>query len=268
MPKDLNVLPVLLCFLFFLLFCLYLLLPCLPLPVFSRSSPPPVSPPLPAVFAGSFSARHPKAAVAPASLPTSVFVVGDDMSKLWRAGEGRGGEKRGKGGRRHITRHGRKARDPERMSCGLIFSFSLWLSMWAGRNGDRKHPPPFPRLSSLHPLSSSLTPHDSPAPSPLPPFLFPIPPLAPPIHASSPHFFSAGLCCRIFPQCATATFFRSCLPHPASMPMHHTLLLTCVKVRMSGRKNYPEMAHYLRAESGGVSTVAPLQSVFITCNNW
>lgn len=39
-------------------------------------------PPLPAVFAGSFSARHPEAAVAPASLPTSVFVVGDDMSKL------------------------------------------------------------------------------------------------------------------------------------------------------------------------------------------
>lgn len=51
-------------------------------PVFSRSSPPPASPPLPAVFAGSFSARHPEAAVAPASLPTSVFVVGDDMSKL------------------------------------------------------------------------------------------------------------------------------------------------------------------------------------------
>lgn len=51
-------------------------------PVFSRSSPPPASPSLPAVFAGSFSARHPEAAVAPASLPTSVFVVGDDMSKL------------------------------------------------------------------------------------------------------------------------------------------------------------------------------------------
>lgn len=40
------------------------------------------SPPLPAVFAGSFSARRPEAAVAPVSLPTSVFVVGDDMSKL------------------------------------------------------------------------------------------------------------------------------------------------------------------------------------------
>lgn len=179
---------------------------------------------------------------------------------------GRGGrEGEGRGGRRHITRHGGKARDPGRMSCGLIFSFSLCLSMWAGRNGDRKDPPPPPppRLSSLHSLSSSLTPHDSPVLPPLPPLLFPIPPLAPPIGAASPHFFSPGLCCRIFPQCATtpATFFHSCLPHPASMPMHHSPMLKCVKVRMSGRQSDPETA------SGSISTVAPLPSVFITCNN-
>lgn len=66
-----------------LAFCLHLLLPLsLPPSVFLCLFTPPTPPPLPAVFAVSFSARHPEAAVAPASLPTSVFVVGDDMSKL------------------------------------------------------------------------------------------------------------------------------------------------------------------------------------------
>lgn len=38
-----------------------------------------------AVFAGGFSSRHPEAAAAPVSRPTSVFVVRDDMWRLWRA---------------------------------------------------------------------------------------------------------------------------------------------------------------------------------------
>lgn len=143
-------------------------------PVFSRSSPPPASPPLSAVFAGSFSARHPEAAVAPESLPTSVFVVGDDMLKLWRAGEGReGGEGEGRGGRRHITRHAGKARDPGRMSCGLIFSFPLsgCLCGLAGMATGSTLPPPLPVL----PSSSLLVTHSSwlfcsatPPPFPLP----------------------------------------------------------------------------------------------------
>lgn len=138
-------------------------------PVFSGSPPPPASPPLPAVFAGSFSARHPEAAVAPASLPTSVFVVGDDMSKLWRAGEGR---ERGEGGRRHITRHGGKARDCQRMSCGLIFGFSLSFSLlvyvgWQEWRQEAPSPlPDFPPFipSPRHSLLMSLLLHH---PSPI-----------------------------------------------------------------------------------------------------
>lgn len=194
-----------------LAFCLHLLLPLsLPPSVFLCLFTPPTPPPLPAVFAVSFSARHPEAAVAPASLPTSVFVVGDDMSKLWRAEEGRerGREREGK---EHITRRGGKARDPERMSCGLqsaqIFSFSPSLSpsraVYVGRQEWRQEATPPP--SSLHPLlpsfSSLLTPHVFPA-SP-PPF---------------PLSYSTSLSAPLLSLLRAKFLFINCLFSPFSSP--------------------------------------------------
>lgn len=228
-----------------LAFCLHLLLPLsLPPSVFLCLFTPPTPPPLPAVFAVSFSARHPEAAVAPASLPTSVFVVGDDMSKLWRAEEGRerGREREGK---EHITRRGGKARDPERMSCGLqsaqIFSFSPSLSpsraVYVGRQEWRQEATPPP--SSLHPLlpsfSSLLTPHVFPA-SP-PPF-----PLSYSTSLSAPRLFLLRAKF-LFINCLFFFLFipllSLCLSSsPTGVPVHHNSLgvevcwgvLRCVEV--------------------------------------
>lgn len=199
--------------------------------------PPPSPPPLPAVFAGSFSARHPEAAVAPASLPTSVFVVGDDMSKLWRAGEGRerGREREGREGAHHSA--WRKSKGPRENVMWpavrpdiLFLSFFLGLSMWAGRNGDRKHPPPPPHPillppfilsyppSALHSLSHSLL-MSPPLNHPL--FLFPIPPSNPPLMLFLSPLCAQFLLCE-FPKLRLSffpPFFQfACLSHPRVCP--------------------------------------------------
>lgn len=150
--------------------------------------PPP--PPLPAVFAGSFSARHPEAAVAPASLPTSVFVVGDDMSKLWRAGEGRerGREREGReGGSTSLCVEEKQGTQREcHVACSPPrYSLSLFLSraVYVGRQEWRQEAtplllPPFILPSALHSLSLSLLmPPRSTTPS------FPLP--HPTFHASA-----------------------------------------------------------------------------------
>lgn len=85
-----------------------------------------------------------------------------------RRGRGGGkweGEGERRGGREHITRRGGEARDlgrerererenvmwPAVRPDILLLLRSLGLSMWAGRNGDRKQPPP-PPLPPLPPL--------------------------------------------------------------------------------------------------------------------
>lgn len=126
---------------------------------------------LSAVFAVSFGARHPEAAVAPASLPTSVFVVEDDMLKLWREGEGRerGRDWGREGGRVHITQCGGKSSNPERechapcspsrssSSANLVFA-CLCGQAWLARRSNS--PPLFFLSSSFH----SLAPHVLPPP--------------------------------------------------------------------------------------------------------
>lgn len=85
-------------------------------------------------------------------------------------GQGEGGQgsergRNGKGGREHITRH--RGKQGTHRECHVAcspprYSLSLWLSMWAGRNGDRKQPPPptLPPFIPSHPPSAlhSLTP--------------------------------------------------------------------------------------------------------------
>ena len=216
--------------------------------------PPPPPPPLPAVFAGSFSARHPEAAVAPASLPTSVFVVGDDMSKLWRAGEGRerGREREGREGAHHSAWR-KKQRDPERMSCGLqsaqIFSFSLFLSpaVYVGRQEWRQEaatppssPPSLPPsfLPSSSPTLLQLFTHSvTRLPTPLlhcP--SFPLPHL-PSIHSCSFFFPPIFICCVLVLFSPTSSLPRFVpLPNPPTgVPMHHKShrcwsVLRCVQV--------------------------------------
>lgn len=126
----------------------------------------------------------------------------------------------------------------------LFLSFFLGLSMWAGRNGDRKQPPPPP--SSLHPLllpsfsaslTQSLTPHVSPAP---PPPFSSSPSHLPPLRSC---FFSPlsgpSFCCVNFPNCVFSLFFFfpsllswfACLPHPQACPCIIThLVLKCAEV--------------------------------------
>lgn len=186
------------------------------------STPPTPPPPLPAVFAVSFSARHPEAAVAPASLPTSVFVVEDDMSKLWWAEEGRA---RGREREGRVRAHHSALRRSEGLCenvmwpavrpATLLLQLFLWLSMWAGRNGDRKHPPPITSSSLLRSSSSLLLV----PPSPPLPLLFLL------LH---PTFLSSQRLLSVMWLSRTSFFFLLLSarpsPSPTGVPAHHNSL--------------------------------------------
>lgn len=116
----------------------------------------------------------------------------------------------------------------------LLLSFFLGLSMWAGRNGDRKQPPPPPPfLPSSSPTLLQLFTHSVTHSSCLPrstttPFPFPLPhpTFHPSTHAASSPFSGPGFCCMNFPNCThrphTSRFV--CLPSPTGVPVHHNSL--------------------------------------------